>query len=87
MNNQTESITENYARLLTKIGVDSNYSQNRLDSIKVSRESLMKQRDSISGVSIDEEMTKLIQTQHAYIASSKLITIVDKLTEQLINSI
>ncbi len=85
--NDSESITENYSNLLTKIGLDLNNLNNRLDSIKINRNALIKQRDSVSGVSIDEEMTKLIQTQHAYIASSKLITIIDKLTEHLINTI
>jgi flagellar hook-associated protein 1 FlgK len=42
-------------------------------------------RDSISGVSLDEEMTNLIEFQHAYTAAAKLITITDQMLESLFN--
>ncbi len=87
MNDNSSSITESYSNLLGEIGVDKNFIKNRLDASKISEEGLMKQRDSISGVSIDEELTKLIQTQHSYIASAKLLTVVDRLTQYLLNSV
>jgi flagellar hook-associated protein 1 FlgK len=37
------------------------------------------QRDSISGVSIDEEMTNLIMFQKAFQASAKLISTTDEM--------
>ena len=87
MNNNSQTITQSYSNLLSTIGLDKMHMKNRLEALKTTHESLMKQRDSISGVSIDEELTNLIQTQHAYIASAKLITVVDKLTQYLLNSI
>jgi flagellar hook-associated protein 1 len=42
-------------------------------------------RQQISGVSLDQEATILVQFQRAYEASSKLITILDQLTEDTIN--
>ncbi len=44
------------------------------------------QRDSVSGVSLDEEMTNLMQYQRAYQASSRVITIIDGLLDNVINS-
>jgi len=44
-------------------------------------------RESISGVSLDEEMVNLVKFQHAYDAAAKLITIVDELLATLINSV
>ncbi|MDR3209343.1 MAG: flagellar hook-associated protein FlgK [Oscillospiraceae bacterium] len=43
-------------------------------------------RLSISGVSIDEEMTNLIKYQHAYAGASRIITTMDEILDKLINS-
>jgi len=42
-------------------------------------------RESISGVSLEEEMINLIKFQHAYDAAAKLITTVDELLKSVIN--
>ena len=44
-------------------------------------------RDSISGVSLDEEMANLIQFQHAYNANAKIVSTVDELLEVVINGL
>lgn len=44
-------------------------------------------RESISGVSLDEEMISLIQYQHAYEAAAKLISVADELLSSLINMV
>jgi flagellar hook-associated protein 1 FlgK len=46
---------------------------------------LQKQRSSISGVSLDEEMANLSIYQHAYEASAHLISVVDQMLDTLIN--
>ncbi len=45
---------------------------------------LSKQRSSVSGVSIDEEMTNLMQYQKAYQASAQLITTVNEMLATII---
>ena len=42
-------------------------------------------RQQVSGVSLDEEAAVLLQFQQAYEANSKLITILDQLSEDTIN--
>ena len=42
-------------------------------------------RDSISAVSLDEEMTNLIKYQHAYQAASKLVTVSDEMLDTLLS--
>ncbi|MFH0765768.1 MAG: flagellar hook-associated protein FlgK [Calditrichota bacterium] len=42
-------------------------------------------RDSVSGVSLDEEMTDMIKYQHAYNAAAKMITTMNQMMETLVN--
>jgi flagellar hook-associated protein 1 len=46
---------------------------------------LMRQRESISGVSLDEEMTDLIKYQKAFAASARLISTIDQMLETVVN--
>lgn len=55
----------------------------------VSQEALISQietrRDSISGVSMDEEMANMIQYQRTYQAAARFITVIDELLDNIIN--
>jgi flagellar hook-associated protein 1 FlgK len=63
---------------LTKNAKDlSAYHQNVMTMVE-------KQRDSISGVSIDEEMSNLIKFQYAYQAAARLINVADELFQSLL---
>ncbi|SDZ33377.1 flagellar hook-associated protein 1 FlgK [Evansella caseinilytica] len=42
-------------------------------------------RQSVSGVSLDEEITNLIQFQHAYNAAARNITVIDEMLDRIIN--
>ena len=42
-------------------------------------------REQTSGVSLDEEATRLIQFQRAYQASAQLLSVLDQLTGTVIN--
>ncbi len=44
-------------------------------------------RISVTGVSLDEEMINLIQFQHSYNASAKVISIIDSLLEVVVNGL
>ena len=43
------------------------------------------QRESLSGVSLDEEGITMIGAQRAYEAAARVITVVDEMLDQLIN--
>lgn len=49
--------------------------------------SFQQSRDRVSGVSLDEEMTNLIQFQHAYQANAKIISTVDELLDVVVNGL
>ena len=48
---------------------------------------LQDQKSSVSGVSLDEETTNLIQFQHAYQANAKMISTIDELLDVVINGL
>lgn len=55
------------------------------DSQQLTVETIDGQRQSVSGVNSDEELTNLIRFQHAYNASSRYITAVNDMLETLLN--
>ena len=44
-------------------------------------------RLNVSGVSLDEEMVNLIQFQHSYNASAKVISTIDSLLDVVVNGL
>lgn len=42
-------------------------------------------RDSVMGVSMDEEMSEMMKFQHSYNASARMMTTIDEMLDQLIN--
>lgn len=46
---------------------------------------LQQQRNSTSGVDLDEEATNLLSYQRAYQASARFLSVIDQLTDQLVN--
>ncbi|MCQ6278692.1 flagellar hook-associated protein FlgK [Bacillus sp. EB600] len=49
------------------------------------QQSVDAKRQSVSSVSLDEEMTNMIQYQHAYNAAARMITLQDEMLDKIIN--
>nr|WP_236636279.1 flagellar hook-associated protein FlgK [Pradoshia eiseniae] len=50
-------------------------------------QSVLDKRSSVSGVSLDEEMTNLVQFQQAYNASARMVTLLDECLDRIINGL
>jgi len=83
LGNQT--FAENYAQVATGLGQSLASVNNSLGDQDVVEAMLLRQRDSISGVSIDEEMTELVKYQKAFEASAHVITTVTEMIDTVIN--
>ncbi len=70
---------------LAEIGVEANHTYTMRDSEQTMVDSIERQRQSLSGVSVDEETTNLIKFQHAYSANARVITTIDEYLDVLIN--
>lgn len=74
-----------YTSLVSKIGSDKNASDQNTSSFQAIVQQLQQQKASVSGVSVDEEMTNIIKYQRAYTASAKLIKAADDMLQTLLN--
>lgn len=77
---------ENYYRdVIARLGVDAQESNRMVENQEALLELMIQRRDSISGVSLDEEMANMIQFQLAFQASARMITTIDELLDTVIN--
>lgn len=81
------TIGDYYNSLVTDVGTELQKATINFDHQSEMVAHLDNYRESISGVSIDEEMVKLIQYQHAYDAAAKLIVVADEMLGTVINMI
>ena len=70
-----------------RLGIQAQEAQRIVSNQVVLLDSLTEMKNSISGVSLDEEMANLVQYQHAYQANAKVIATVDELLDVIINSL
>jgi flagellar hook-associated protein 1 FlgK len=80
-----QSLTQNYAQTVSNLGNAINTATDQLNTSQAISTTLANQRSSVSGVSIDEEMTNLMQYQKAYEVSAQLITTLNSMMETVIN--
>jgi flagellar hook-associated protein 1 len=79
------SYTEYFGSLASNVGSQLNDATNQLQSQQSAVAQAQNLRQQLSGVSLDEEATTLIQFQRAYEANSKLISVLNQLTQDTIN--
>ncbi|MBW1980679.1 MAG: flagellar hook-associated protein FlgK [Deltaproteobacteria bacterium] len=72
--------------LVAAVGNDSALASSRHKYSEGLQQQLTSMRDSVAGVSLDEEMTNIIKYQHAYIAAAKLIGVTDEMLQTLLNT-
>jgi flagellar hook-associated protein 1 len=70
---------------VTQVGADVQQSTNQVDTTTALVNALGNQRQSVSGVNLDEEMTNLITFQRGYQASARALSAMDDMLDQLIN--
>lgn len=83
----TRSVTAyDYLRAMnTLLGIQSQDSRRNQEAYQLQASQANDLRMSVSGVSLDEEMTKMIEHQHAYNAAARVITALDEAIGQVID--
>jgi flagellar hook-associated protein 1 FlgK len=74
-----------YSNTVAQLGSDIQQATAQSNTQDAVVQQLQTQRDSVSGVSLDEEAANLVQFQRAYQAAARIVNVVDSLTQTAIN--
>ncbi|WP_335871561.1 flagellar hook-associated protein FlgK [Bacillus sp. 2205SS5-2] len=74
-----------YESMIGDMAVQSQEAVRLSSNSEVLRSAVDTRRQSVSSVSLDEEMTNMIKFQHAYNASARIITLTDEMLDKIIN--
>jgi flagellar hook-associated protein 1 FlgK len=85
LSNQTFS--QSYATTATTLGAALSTINGQLSDQQVIQTALQTQQSSVSGVSIDDEMTNLMQFQRAYEASAELVSTLNTMLGEVVNNL
>ncbi len=78
------NIREYYSKLVGWIGTQGEEAENSASSQAVLVQQIETNKESLSSVSMDEELANLLKYQHAYNASARIMSIIDGMLEKLI---
>ncbi|MBU3936105.1 MAG: flagellar hook-associated protein FlgK, partial [Proteobacteria bacterium] len=76
-----------YNTLVGQVANTSRTISHTYESTALVNNQLSEMRDSVSGVSLDEEMANLIKYQHAYTSAARLITMSDEMLQTLLDAV
>ena len=76
-----------FNRTVTGLGTTIAATTNRLDDQQAVQQMASQQRDSVSGVSMDEEMADMMKYQRAYEASARVVRTLDDLLDTIVRGL
>jgi len=80
------SVKSYFEGMIGELGVVAQEAYRMEGNAGTLRQQVSENRDSVSKVSLDEEMTNLIKFQHAYNAAARSMTTVDETLDRIINN-
>lgn len=82
---QTGTVDDFFRSIITKLGIEGQEAHRQMSNQQVLVEHVESRRQSVSGVSLDEEMSNMIRFQHAYNAAARAMTTYDEMLDKVIN--
>ncbi len=83
--NSQITIGDAFRAIVSKLGVNTQKSIKMVENDETLAGHLRNLKESVSGVSLDEEMANMIRFQHAYGAAARMMTAVDESLDTIIN--
>jgi len=87
LENNSSTFNEYYASLVGLVGVRAGQAADTKESFDLVLEQLEFSRQSVQGVSLDEEMANMIRAQHAYDAAARIILTIDHALGTIVNEL
>ena len=81
------NVMQYYADIVSDIGNTANSSKSQAESTDLVLQQLKSQKDSKTAVSIDEEMTNILQYQKSFNASAKMVKMANDMMDALFNMV
>lgn len=82
---KTTTVLDYYAGIIGEMGVKAQETNRLAKNTETLVNTAELNRQSVSAVSLDEEMSNMIQFQHAYNAAARMITLQDEVLDKIIN--
>lgn len=79
-----EALRSPLRELVGRLGAEVKAARDRAEARKASLDALVAEQQSVSGVSLDEEMTNLVRFQKAYEAAARVVTFADEMLSALL---
>lgn len=74
-----------FRKLVSQLGAQSQAAINSVTNHGATLQATENRRQSVTGVSLDEEMANLIKYQHSYNAAARLVSMTDQMLDTIIN--
>jgi flagellar hook-associated protein 1 FlgK len=81
----TGTLSEFLQSVVSGLGIQSQTANQQVTNQQALVNQVNSQRQSVSGVSIDEELTQMIQYQQSYNASARMISTINEMLETIVN--
>lgn len=85
MHGGTATFDSFYTDGISRLGVKAQQANRMAENIGLMKEQIALRQEQVAGVSLDEEMTNLMQYQNAFSAGARVITAIDEMLNVLIN--
>ncbi|OXS55988.1 flagellar hook-associated protein FlgK [Cohnella sp. CIP 111063] len=79
------SVNDFFRSIVGQLGVEAEEANRQTTNAKIVVDQVDARRQSVSGVSLDEEMSNMVKFQHAYNAAARFMTTIDETLDRIIN--
>lgn len=79
------TVSDFFRSVVGQLGVQTQEAQRQAENAQIVVDQVDARRQSVSGVSLDEEMANMIKFQHAYNAAARFMTTIDETLDKIIN--